>query len=251
MPYYKKSRKRTYKKKRSNRLARKGFKKRWNRNKQNQVKTYIGNPFPGRIKVKQNVSQCGTTINQSNINSVTYKSLINLYQSFPFQQSGMTNESAQWHRIYTNYYDKFQVEFAYISVTIMNTGIDDCKVVAAISDDQDIVGNMQNNNVNISEATMQPWSQSRTLEANGGSRYNRTTFNFKFNLGTWAKRNNVTDAQRYGYLGGSTTPVLYPQLYLALQSVQGNNLATINVQSKVSFYSSYFDRQDASIAAVQ
>lgn len=251
MPYYKKSRKRNYKKRKSNHLRRKGFKKVYRRNYQNTVKTYQGNPFPGKLKVKQNVSQCGVILQQSQAGAPTYEDIANLYQSFPFQQSGLTNETAQWHRIYTDYYDKFRVEYAYVSLTITNSGQDDVKVVAAISDAESIVSDMQTANVNISEAAMQPWAQSRNLESSGGSRYNRCTFNFKFNLNTWAKRNDIIDTQRYGFLQGSTTPIKYPVLYLAFQSIEGNNLAKINVQTRLSFYSTYFDRQDQEISKVQ
>ena len=256
MPYRKpyRAKKRTYKKrawKNNNTGNKKRFRKTYNRNTQNRIKTYIDNPFPASIMTRQNCSQSGVVLTQSAIGAPEYDLLCKIQASGPWQQSGLTSENVQYHRIYTSYYDKWMAHYAVLQIRVHNTGSDDCKVVLGLSDDQTQVTDLQSANVNIDEAGMLPFTQSKILESDGGSRYNRGTFNFKINITKWIKRMGVNPAQAYGNLNAGVVPQLYPILWMAFETVDGANPAKVNVTSKMTLYNRYFERQDDQLAKGQ
>lgn len=241
-----------YKKRKTSLTGRKGkFQRTYRKNSYNRVKTYIDNPFPGSIKTRQNCAQSGATYLQSVTNVPSYLELAKVVPTLPFglvTGGANSNESIQFHTIYTKFYSFWKPSYASLQFTFHNQGTGDVKVVCGLADDQLMPSKMATALVSIDEAGMQPYTQSKILESTGGSRYNRHTFNFKISIAKWQKRMALTDAQTIAQLSGGGLPQQFPVAYCAIQGADGTNLANLQVSSKMVMYNRYFDRKDAFIA---
>lgn len=249
MPYY--SKKRYPKRKRFTTKGKASrFTKRYSTpNKQNKTYVKVGNPFPQAIQTKNNWAENNYTITQTGIVNPKYFGALRLNSAYDTNLDPAFNqESVQFHKIYSRYYDQYSVSYVTIAVKMRNTGTSDCRIVMGISDDQNTVTAMTAGNVTTAEATLQQQTQTRLLEANQGSRYNRSVMYFKYSVNAWNKRMHTNPAAASSVVNNS--PAAYPLLWVGIAS-EGTAPGVAALDFKATFTTRYFDRQDATIMGSQ
>jgi len=255
MPYkkYRKYRRRPRRKKGTYGNARK-FTKTYNRNFHNKVaRKAVIEPFPSTIKVRQNWASVADVIQQSagppsTLNTLVINSILKLSSAKdPSFQPG-NQEAVQYHNLYSRYYGVYQATYAIVKLNLRNTGPLDCRVVAGIADNSAAVANMQTAGVNIEEMEMQKYTQSRVLENGNGSKFNRATMTFKFNVSKWSKRNNIDPENTSSSV--LSDPGEYPILYIGIindNAPAAAAAAQITVDTKMIMWTKYSERKQEAI----
>ena len=255
MRYYKKNKNWTkkYRKGKSTYNKRK-FRKTYNKNYQNTKYLYIDEPFPPSIKTRQNWSRASTILAQGTANQQMVIEALRLSSAHdPAISIGGSQEAVQYHNVYSRYYDYYTASYATITIKLRNVGEIDMRVACAIADNQNTASEMITTAVNQDEIEMQKYTQSRLLEADQGSRYNRGTMSFKFNLNTWAKRNKVDPSAHSSQV--ALDPNTYPLFYIAYVNDQpqlaGSSPGQIVADIKMTLWNRYHERQQASLMKAQ
>lgn len=253
MVYFKKrryshKRKRTWKSKYSSKYSNSKFRRSYHRNKQNTRMVKVGAPFPPCIATKNNWAETSADIAQATPGAPTVQTLLNLNSAFdPAAAPGLSQESVQYHDIYTRYYSDYTVTYVKVNLKWRNTGTNDCRIVCGIADDSQTPGQM--GSINMNEMQMQNYTQTRVLESDQGSKYNRGNMTFKFNIAKWWKRMKL-DPEDYS----STTPsnpLQSPVLWYAIKSENAALTALCKVDITATFYTKYSRRRDAAIMGAQ
>ncbi len=249
MPYYKKSYRK--KKKTSSKGKRKRFQKSFNHNNQNALFSYKGNPFPSCSLVKGNWVQSNGIVTQASVGLSQFQSLMNLGSAWdPNVSAGLGQEAVQFHNIYATYYQKYTVNYVSIEIMIRNavTSQDDCRVTCMCLDDQNQIAAMAGN-VSADEISMQKYTQTRVLEADPGSRYNRCKLNFKFNVNKWRKRLKVDPENASALINAN--PTTFPIFAIMVQSDGAANQARIRYDLKTTYWTKYHTVDSSAIAKAQ
>ena len=244
-------RRRTYRKKRKTTYATGArTKKRFRRpNTGNKISVKVGNPWPRSIVTKNNWCENAFYLEQTAVGTPNYFSALRLNSAYdPNLNPALGQESVQYHSIYRRYYDQYIVQYVTIEMQVRNQGNSDCRILAGIADDQNMVQNMTVGPVSTAEAEMQSNVQTKILEGDQGSRYNRGKMYFKFSVTAWNKRMQRALNSQSALVNAS--PTIYPILWVGIDS-EGTNTAKVNIDFKASFTTRYFDRQQAAIMKAQ
>lgn len=219
-------------------------KKTYHKNTQNARRTKVGQPFPACLSIRNNWCESSADIAQALPGAPTSRTMLKLGSAFdPAASPGLQQESIQYHNIYRNYYAQYCVNYVKVTLSWRNTSTNDARVICGIADDQAVPPLFTN--VNINEFEMQPYTQALVLEADQGSRYNRGTMTFKFNLNKWAKRMKVDPESRAALV--TNDPTTYPVLWYAIQSENVAATALVKVDITATFYTEYSKRLQQAI----
>ena len=230
----------------NSKYSKKKFNKTYSKNRQNTVNTKVGNPFPPQIATRNNWAETSADIAQIIPGSLTWNTLLKLGSAYdPAASPGLSQESVQFHNIYSRYYSQYCVTYVKVNLKWRNTGQNDARIVCGISDDQ----NPTFTNVNMNEFQMANYTQTRVLEADQGSRYNRGNMTFKFNLNKWKKRNKINPEDWASVV--ATDPAKYPILYYAIQSESPAQTALVKVDITATYYTKYSRRNQTNIMKAQ
>lgn len=260
--YKKKPKKRVYRKKTavtSNGRAA-TFNKMFKSNYTNLGTAWTSIPFPSVIKHRaswvENKYEMATTGGGL---QYTQLPLIRLNDALdPFMIAAvppLTQESVRYHTIYSRYYEQYSINFAYIKVEVRmplnNSGQaqgDDARVLMGIGD---TVATSAISIPNVEEIEMFPGVQSRLIEASQGSKFNRQTLYFKFDVKKWWARNKIPNDARATPVGSS--PAESPCLWALVAADTNNPFANVNVQFdfKGLFYTKYSVRDDEQLMTAQ
>jgi len=246
MPYtYKK--KRTYRKRKNNtRTTKSRFKKSYSSNRQNALVTKVGHPFPPNLATKNNWAETSVDIAQALPGTVFQANMLRLNSAYdPALSTALGQESVQYHNIYNRYYAKYYVSYVKVNLKWRNTGNNDCRIVAGISDQTNPIFL----NVNMNEFQMAKYTQTKVLESDQGSRYNRGNMTFKLNLNHWAKRNKFNAENVSAAVNAN--PTQYPTLWFAIQSEDDAQTALAKVDITATFYTKYNQRIESTIMKAQ
>lgn len=251
-PYSRKYRRRTFRKKKYKKStygANRKFTKSYNKNIVNRANPKaVIEPFPSVLKVRSNWCQSGQTITQAVNNQVYIVSALRLNSAHDPHLSLGIAEQVQYHQLYSRYYGEYKSTYVKVKLDMRNIGPNDCRVVCGIVDDSSNVATMVANGVNIDELAMAKYTQTRLLENGNGSKFNRGSMTFKFNLSKWWKRTNI-DPEDYSS-SVSTSPGEYPVLYIALMNdppAGATNPSEIAVTTKMQLWTEYSNRNQAAI----
>jgi len=244
MPYKRYAKKKKYYRKKTSYLRKGRFKKTYQKNRQNARRTKVGQPFPACLSIRNNWCENSADIAQAQPGAPTSATMIKLGSAYdPAASGGFTQESIQYHNIYRRYYAQYCVNYVKVSLKWRNTGTNDARIICGIADDQAVPPLF--GNVNINEFEMQPYTQARVLESDQGSKYNRGTMTFKFNLNQWAKRMKIDPESRSATV--LNDPLYYPVLWYAIQSENVATTALVKVDIQATFYTEYSKRLQQAI----